>query len=134
MEGHMKRRILVAATIAAAFGLIAAGAAAVTSFSSQVTIAGTSGSGSDRYVFGSVSSPHRACVPDRRVKVYKVVASDSTTTKVLVDVARTSNHGAWAAHGDFGSIGAKATVVRKKVGPHRHKVCRAAGSNSFPFF
>jgi hypothetical protein len=130
----MKRTILVLAVTMAAFGLIAAGAAAVRSFPSQVTIAGTSGSGADRYVFGSVSSPHRACVADRRVKVFKVVTTDSTTTKVLVDIARTSNHGAWAAHGDFGSIGAKATVVRKRIGPHRHKICRADTSNSFPFF
>ena len=130
----MKRTILVLGATMVACGLIAASAPAVTSFSSQVTIAGTSGSGADRYVFGSVTSHHRACVPARRVKVFKVVSTDSTTSTVLVDIARTSNHGAWAAHGDFGSIGAKATVVRKRIGPHHRKVCRAATSNSFPFF
>jgi hypothetical protein len=130
----MKRRILIMAATLATLGLIAAAASAMTAFNSQVTINGTSGSGADRYVFGRVTSLHHACVPGRRVNAYKVVQTGSGTSRVFVDAARTSNHGAWAAHGDFGSIGAKAVVVRKKIGRNHHKACRAASSNSFPFF
>ena len=70
-----------------------------------------------------VTSPKPKCVANRLVKVYKTSPSGST----LVDIARTSENGAWAAHGDFSaSFGAKATVVRKTFGrQHHRKVCKS---------
>jgi hypothetical protein len=130
----MKRTILVLAATLAAFGLLVVSAAALKAFSSHVTIRGTDGQFSDLYVFGNVSSSQPRCVADRRVRVYKVDSGPNGPVTTLVDTARTSNHGAFAAHGDFtGAVGAKAAAVRRKFGRHHHKVCRAT-SDSFPFF
>ena len=130
----MKRSILVLVASLATFGLIVAGASAITRYDSQVNILGTSGSSSDLYVFGNVTSSKHKCVANRRVNVYKVDSGPSGPVTTLVDTARTSDRGAWAAHGDFtGAVGAKATAVRKKFGRHHHKVCRFR-SDSFPFF
>jgi hypothetical protein len=131
-RGKMKRSILVVLAATAALVLTAVGASARTSYSSTVTIVGDSGpANSDLYVYGNVASAHHACVANRIVKVYKSQPSGTT----LVDTARTSDRGAWAAHGDFSaSFGVKATVVRERIGRrHHHKICQS-DSDTLPFF
>jgi hypothetical protein len=127
----MKRSILVVLAATAALVLTAAGASARTSYSSTVTIVGDSGPNSDLYVYGNVASPHHGCVGDRVVKVYKSQPSGTT----LVDTARTSDRGAWAAHGDFSaSFGVKATVVRERIGRRHHRKICQSDSDTLPFF
>jgi hypothetical protein len=125
----MKRTILVMAATLVACGLLVAGASAFRSFSTQVTIKGTQGQFSDFYVFGNVTARHHKCVANRRVNVSKVESSPSGPVNILVDTARTSDNGAWAAHGDFsGSAGVRATAVRRKFGRHHHKVCKSGSA------
>jgi hypothetical protein len=79
-------------------------------------------------VAGQVSSPRAACVPNRTVKVFAIFQNGS---RELVDIARTSENGAFAAIGDFGNaVDALAKVTRKNIGGsgHRH-ICGRASDN-----
>jgi hypothetical protein len=70
--------------------------------------------------YGSVDSPHRACVAGRTVKLYIVQGG----SLVLTDTDKTSHKGIWAAHTpDF--VGGKVKVTPKEVGrPNHRSVCR----------
>jgi hypothetical protein len=81
--------------------------------------------GNDAGVAGQVSSARARCVPDRTVKVFAIFADDS---RELVDIARTSDNGAFAGVGDFdNAVDALAKVTRKEIGRsgHRH-ICGKA--------
>ncbi len=81
--------------------------------------------GNDAGVAGQVSSARPSCVPDRTVKVFAIFADDS---RELVDIARTSDNGAFAGVGDFdNAVDALAKVTRENIGRsgHRH-ICGKA--------
>lgn len=86
-----------------------------------LTIEGTSGPESDMRVFGTLASPRRACLDQRRVKLIANLGVSSPSR--LADVAYSSRNGAWAARGDFSSDGGhfKAVVPFVKRGGEGHK-------------
>ena len=109
----IKRRIgmVAAATVTAV--VAGAGVAEAKTFTTTITALGHTGLVSNYTEFGRVSSTKAKCVPDRKVKVY----ANHLSGPVLVDVARTSDNGAWAATGDFsGAGGLTAKVTKEDVG------------------
>jgi hypothetical protein len=80
--------------------------------------------GGETGLAGRVSSPRAGCVPDRTVKVFAIFNE-------LVDIARTSDNGAFAGVGDFQlARDALAKVTRKNIGRsgHRH-ICGKASAH-----
>jgi hypothetical protein len=74
---------------------------------------------------GHVTSPHRGCVPDRKVKLY-VLHQDGSRT--LADTDRTSTRGIWGAEMTLGpqEVG-KVFVTKKNLGTRRHpRICKGA--------
>jgi hypothetical protein len=79
---------------------------------------------------GQVSSTRAQCVPNRTVKVFAILQNGS---RELIDIARTSDNGAFAGIGDFSNaVDALARVRRKNIGGsgHRH-ICGKASANFF---
>ena len=125
----MKRRSLAAVT-AAALVLIGAGSALArtTSYPSSISVLTPvyDEGGGTFDLAGHVSSPHRACVGRRKVKLY-VLHQDGSRT--LADSDRTSTRGIWGAEMTIGpqDVG-KVFVIKKNVGTHRHpRRCKGAG-------
>jgi hypothetical protein len=84
------------------------------------------GAGNDTGLAGQVSSQRAGCVPNRTVKVFAIFQNGS---RELVDIARTSDNGAFAGIGDFdNAVDALAKVTRKNIGGsgHRHICGRAS--------
>src|SRR5688500_5336473 len=99
-----------------------------TTFPTSVEFQTSYDAGSELGVAGQVSSSRAAGVPNRTVKVFAIFIDDS---RELVDIARTSDNGAFAGVGDFGNaVDALAKVRRKNIGGsgHRH-ICGRASDN-----
>jgi hypothetical protein len=70
--------------------------------------------------YGSIDSPHRACVAGRTVKLYIKQGG----SLVLTDTDKTSHKGVWAAHTPSFDEG-KVKVTSKEVGrPHHRSFCQ----------
>lgn len=80
-------------------------------------------------VGGEVSSAKAACVPGRKVKIYAVYTGVRKHGTVpppapeLLDIDRTSEHGAWSArftHTLDGVDHLEAQLVKRNIGPQGH--------------
>lgn len=129
---RIHRQPFYASAIAAIAVFLALGAgtafARATSFSTHIRIDDSFHIGMDPHdslVFGHVNSSRRRCVADRKVKVFATSPGESPR---LVDLARTSDNGGWAARADFfGAGGVKAVAIKTKFGRRHHrKTCRSA--------
>jgi hypothetical protein len=70
--------------------------------------------------YGSIDSPHQACIPGRTVKLYIMQGG----SLVLTDTDKTSRKGIWAAHTPAFNEG-KIKVPSKEVGrPNHRSVCQ----------
>jgi hypothetical protein len=146
----MSKRIALA-TIAAALVGAAGAAAHTTSFSSNVSFdllfcsdcnggKGIGPSAHDYVAAGEVSSPKAACVPGRKVKLYAVYTGldkrgGLAPEPELLDIDRTSEHGAWSGrftHTLEDVDHFEARLVRRNIGPqgHRH-ICDEASAIRF---
>jgi hypothetical protein len=123
----MKRAIVGAAVGAVALTLGAGAVLARTApIPSAVDIKGAGIGPNLVQTDGLVSSPKAKCVPARKVRVYALYESDPPEP---IGTDSTSHNGAFFVTGDPSGepIGAKARVLRKKIGPRHHRrLCKAA--------
>ncbi|MGH2974689.1 MAG: hypothetical protein ACRDLL_07470 [Solirubrobacterales bacterium] len=124
----MKRRSLPAAMVAALV-LVGAGSAlaGTTSYPSSISVLTPvyDRGGGTFDLAGHVGSTHRACIADRKVKLF-VLHQDGSRT--LADTDRTSAKGIWGAEMTIGpqDVG-KVFVIKKNIGTHRHaRICKEA--------
>ena len=116
----MRRAILGAAFLSVALTFAGGAAAHNTSFETTILLAGTAGFvGDDRVlVIGHLEAERKACLRGRTVEL---TVQRNGETKVL-DTDRSSRKGAWATRGAIASgTSPRARVLRKNIGPRRHR-------------
>jgi hypothetical protein len=98
-----------------------------TTFQTNVEFQGSYAVNGFDAVGGQVSSPRSGCVPNRTVRVFAI----ENGSRELVDIARTSDNGAFVGLGDFGAADdARAKVTRKNIGGSNHRhICGAANAS-----
>ena len=113
--------LLTAAALLAGVSVASAGGGSAPSTLTLVAFEDSNADGHPDYIIGTVSSPKRRCISNRKVTIF------NRETSKVIDRTRSSANGYWAGGGveDIGGFDGRVTAARKVLGHGDNKfVCK----------